>query len=290
MDNSTPEPPKEDLLSSAEPPQPTPSPQPIQPQVPPQPQPQPPSTPTGPLMPGQVIGAASGATPSSPISPQPVSQPSSAQPVVGNLAPEPMSPQTSKKKWLLPLIIAVVAVVIALVAVFFLRSKNKSDNNTPSSPKTSQASNSSLPAPAAKKDETSSWKTYSDSLIMLKYPSGWTIKQDPNADKGNLNVTPPGASFGGYLGEDNFTDNAKTHDSKTYWQTAYNSDGSEKIVAENSDPVNGYDTYNVEVKDSTGSTTYSIVGKIGIKIAFYYPTNDKNNDTYEKIVSTIHIK
>lgn len=200
---------------------------------------------------------------------------------------EPDPPQSSKKKWVLLSILALAVVLVAAAALLLLRPKNKKgdDVSTQKSSQLTSAASSSIDA------ETSSWKTYSDKLITLKYPDGWSIKQNQYVGGGNFNITPPGdpssTGTGGYLGEDDSTDNAKTNDSKTYWQRAYNSDGSNKIIAENSDSVNGYDTYNVESKDSIGSTTYSVVGKAGVKITIYYPTNDKSNDTYETIVKTL---
>lgn len=257
----------------------------LQPQQPMPQTPQPAQVPpTSNPMPGQIIGA-NGAVSSPPTTPQPVSQPPGTQPVVGNFEVNPA--QAPKKKWILLSILAVIAILIVVTVVLLSRPKNKEPDNTPSSQKTSQASSS----PSSIIDaQTSSWKTYSDKLISIKYPAGWSIKQDQYVGGGNFNIIPPGdPNKRGYLGEDNFTDNAKANSAKAYWQRAYNSDNFLKVIDENSDSVNGYDTYNVEAKDTTGTTTYSIVGKGSTKIVIYYPTNDKNNDTFENIVKTLRI-
>ncbi|HEX5456172.1 MAG TPA: hypothetical protein VFW77_02280 [Candidatus Saccharimonadales bacterium] len=278
MDNSTPETP---VPQEPVPPSPQPQQQPA-PQIPEPPQPSSSGNPIPPV-PGQVIGAG-GAIPSSSTA-APTTGPTPPQSVARDLSPEP--PQAAKKKWVLPVAIGIILLIlIAIAAILFLNSKDKDNNTSPSQKPSSAASVTNT----SSSDETSSWKTYSDKLITLKYPPDWAIKPNATAGGGNFNITPPGdPDASGYLGEDNFTDNAKTNDSKTYWQTAYNSDNSLKIVAENSDSVSGYDTYNVEARDSTRLTTYSIVGKSGLKITFYYPTNNKNNDTFESIVNTLRI-
>jgi len=184
-------------------------------------------------------------------------------------------------------IVAIVLVVVTIALIFILNGQASKENNQNPSLGTS----SNVTDNASISDEiSSSWKTYSNNLITLKYPDGWSIKQDEYVGGENFNIIPPeNPTITGYFGIDSSTTNAKNNDSKTYWQRAYNSDNLSKIVSENSDSVNGYDTYNVEVRNSESSKMYNVIGKDGLKITFYYPVNDKNNDTYEMIVKTLRI-